>query len=47
MEKKPLHKMTEEELREELKSWDMDEFMKYVKDFYPEIAKNIGLEDDA
>lgn len=46
---KPLYEMTEEELRAEVKSWNLDEFMKYVKDFYPEVAIDIGLdfEDDA
>jgi hypothetical protein len=47
MEKKPLHQMTEAELIAEVWSWNLDELMKYIKDFYPEVAKNIGLEDDA
>lgn len=34
---KMLHEMTEEELIAEVKSWDMDEFWKYVQEFYPQI----------
>jgi hypothetical protein len=44
---KPLHEMTEEELRAEVKSWNLDEFAKYIKDFYPEVAKDLDFEDDA
>jgi hypothetical protein len=44
---KPLHEMTEDELVAEVKSWNLDEFMKYVKDFYPEVAVDLDFEDDA
>jgi len=42
---KPLHEMTEEELRAEVKTWNLDEFAKYIKDFYPEV--DLDFEDDA
>ena len=41
MEKKPLHEMTEEELRAEVKTWDLNPFLLYVED--PEL----DFEDDA
>jgi hypothetical protein len=41
MEKKPLHEMTEEELRAEVKTWDLNPFLLHVED--PEL----DFEDDA
>jgi hypothetical protein len=43
---KPLHEMTEEELIAEVKTWNLDVFVEYVKDFYPEVATDLDFEDD-
>ena len=42
---KPLHEMTEAELIAEVSTWDVNEFMNYVKEVHPEIL--LDFEDDA
>ena len=43
MEKKPLHEMTEEELRAEVKTWDLNPLLRYVE----ESNSELDFEDDA
>ena len=47
MEKKQLHEMTEEEMLEELKTWDLDVWNKYKKENYDVIVIDFGFDDDA
>ena len=47
MENKPLHEMTEEELRAEVKTWDLDVWNKYKQENCDVIIVDFGFDDDA